>query len=73
MAASAIELVDAAGTLIQSFRYDDSWFKTTDGQGFSLTVKDPRIADANSLNEKDAWQPSTRRAARPAAPARRES
>jgi hypothetical protein len=53
-----IELVDAAGALIQSFKYDDSWFKTTDGQGFSLTVKDPKTTDANSLNEKAAWQPS---------------
>ena len=45
--------------LIQSFEYDDSWFKNTDGQGFSLTVKDPKTSDASSLNDKDAWRPST--------------
>jgi hypothetical protein len=53
-----IELVDAAGTTIQSFKYEDGWFKTTDGQGFSLTVKDPKATDANSLNDKAAWQAS---------------
>jgi hypothetical protein len=53
-----VELVDAAGQVIQSFEYKDSWFKTTDGQGFSLTVKDPKTTDANSLNDKNAWRPS---------------
>ena len=37
-----IELVDAVGQVIQSFAYDDSWFKSTDGSDYSLTVKDPR-------------------------------
>ena len=54
-----IELVDAAGTIIESFQYEDNWFKTTDGQGFSLTVKDPQTNDANSLSDKNAWRPST--------------
>jgi hypothetical protein len=53
-----IEMVDAAGQTIQSFEYRDDWFKSTDGQGFSLTVKDPEATDANSLNDKNAWQPS---------------
>jgi hypothetical protein len=52
-----IELVDAAGTIIQSFKYDD-WFKSTDGLGFSLTVKDPKTLDPNSWNEEEAWWPS---------------
>ncbi|MCL5282380.1 MAG: lamin tail domain-containing protein [Planctomycetes bacterium] len=51
-----IELVDAIGEVIQSFTYDDSWFKNTDGQGYSLTVKDPEATDVNSLNDKAAWQ-----------------
>ncbi|MBM4027504.1 MAG: hypothetical protein FJ280_19170 [Planctomycetes bacterium] len=51
-----IELVDAAGQIIQSFRYEDNWFKSTDGQGYSLTVKDPSSSDVNSLNEKAAWK-----------------
>jgi hypothetical protein len=54
-----IELVDAMGQIIQSFKYDDGWFKTTDGAGYSLTVKDPRTTDANSLNDKSAWRPSS--------------
>jgi hypothetical protein len=51
-----LELVDAVGQVIQSFTYDDSWFKNTDGQGYSLAVKDPKATDANSLNDKAAWQ-----------------
>ena len=54
-----VEFVDAAGEVIESFTYDDNWFKTTDGLGFSLTVKDPKTTDANSLNDKNAWRPST--------------
>ncbi|RPJ35407.1 MAG: lamin tail domain-containing protein, partial [Planctomycetaceae bacterium] len=51
-----IELAEAAGQVIQSFAYDDSWFKNTDGQGYSLTVRDPRTTDASSLNDKATWQ-----------------
>ena len=57
-AGEQVELVDAAGTIIQSFEYHDDWYKNTDGRGYSLTVKDPRITDANSLNDKNAWRPS---------------
>jgi hypothetical protein len=53
-----VELVDAAGTIIQSFTYDDHWFKITDGLGFSLTVTDPKTTDANSLNDQSTWRPS---------------
>ena len=58
-AGERVELVDAVGTIIQSFEYRDDWYKTTDGLGFSLAVKDPRTADANSLNDKGAWQVAT--------------
>ncbi len=60
-----IELVDAAGQVIQGFAYDDSWFKSTDGSGYSLTVKDPRATDTSSLNDKAAWQASTRKGGSP--------
>jgi hypothetical protein len=53
-----IELVDAAGQMSQSFTYDDSWFKNTDGSGYSLVVKDPKVSDPNSLNDEEAWRPS---------------
>ncbi|MCU0913082.1 MAG: chitobiase/beta-hexosaminidase C-terminal domain-containing protein [Planctomycetes bacterium] len=51
-----IELADAAGQVIQGFEYQDNWFKATDGQGFSLTVKDPGTSTVDSLNEPEAWQ-----------------
>ena len=58
-AGERVELVDAVGTTIQSFKYRDDWYKSTDGLGLSLAVKDPRATDANSLNGKDAWQAAT--------------
>jgi hypothetical protein len=54
-----VELVDVADQMIQSFTYADNWFKSTDGQGSSLTVKAPKTSDASSLNDKNAWRPST--------------
>jgi hypothetical protein len=57
-AGECVALADAAGTIIQSFTYKDGWFRSTDGQGYSLTVKAPATADAGSLDSKDAWQPS---------------
>ncbi len=53
-----LELVDAAGTIIQSFAYEDDWFGATDGLGFSLTVKDPKMTDTHSLNDESAWRSS---------------
>jgi hypothetical protein len=60
-----IELVDGVGRVIESFAYDDSWFKSTDGAGYSLTVKDPRTTDPGSLSDKAAWQASTRKGGSP--------
>jgi hypothetical protein len=60
-----LELVDAVGQVIQSFTYDDNWFKNTDGQGYSLTVKDPKATDVNSLNDKAAWQSSAQKGGSP--------
>jgi len=57
-AGERIELLDAAGTGIHSFRLQDDWFDIADGQGFSLTVKDPRTADPNSYGDKSLWRPS---------------
>ena len=58
-AGEKIELQDAAGKVIHSFRFDDRWFSTTDGAGFSLTVKDPAVTDPNRLDDKSVWRPST--------------
>jgi hypothetical protein len=55
-AGERLELQDAAGQIIARFRYQDNWYDLTDGQGFSLTVKDPTSAD--DLGSKSAWRPS---------------
>ncbi|MHC4744019.1 MAG: lamin tail domain-containing protein, partial [Planctomycetota bacterium] len=36
-----VELQDALGQTIQTFKYKDGWYDITDGLGFSLTVLDP--------------------------------
>jgi hypothetical protein len=54
-----IELVDAIGRTIHDFRYEDNWYDTTDGSGFSLTIADPIPSDPAQWSEKDAWRPST--------------
>jgi hypothetical protein len=66
-AGERIELQDAAGNVIHDFSFDDGWFKTTDGGGFSLTVKDPRKVDPNALGDEVAWRPSTRKGGSPGA------
>jgi hypothetical protein len=40
------------------FSYNDAWFPSTDGEGFSLTVIDPGSGD---LNSKSAWRHSAYR------------
>jgi hypothetical protein len=57
-AGERIELRDAAGQVIDDFRYRDGWYGLTDGVGFSLTVRDP--AASRSLDEKTSWRPSAR-------------
>ena len=59
-AGERIELQDAAGNVIHNFKFQDDWYDATDGRGFSLTLKDPRTTDPNSLANKSAWRPSAR-------------
>jgi len=47
-----IELVDAAGAVIESFDYEDNWCDSTDGAGFSLTIRDPQADGSDPAN----WQ-----------------
>ncbi|MBN2134002.1 MAG: lamin tail domain-containing protein [Sedimentisphaerales bacterium] len=54
-----ISLQDAAGRTIQAFSYQDSWHKTTDGKGFSLTATNPGDTDLDNWSDKTAWRPST--------------
>ena len=53
-----VALEDAWGQSIMDFRYNDSWYDTTDGQGFSLCLANPLETDPNSWSLKEAWQPS---------------
>jgi len=57
-AGERVELQDAAGQVICSFRYRDGWYESTDGAGFSLTVRNPVTAEPNNLGDKDLWWPS---------------
>jgi hypothetical protein len=59
-AGERLVLQDAAGRTIHSFSYDDNWYSSTDGGGFSLAVSDPYAADPNNLGQKAAWHPSTK-------------
>ena len=53
-----IRIVDALGTTILDFRYQDGWRSNTDGDGYSLTIINPLNPDTNSWSAKDSWRPS---------------
>jgi len=53
-----MRLEDAIGETILDFDYSDDWFDITDGDGFSLTVRDPNNADPNDWGDKKTWRPS---------------
>jgi len=53
-----IELEDALGQTIHNFRYRDGWFDTTDGLGFSLTIRDPNSTDLNDWDSRSGWRTS---------------
>jgi hypothetical protein len=53
-----IRLRDALDAVIQEFTYKDDWYPITDGDGFSLTIRDPAAADLGLWNIKDGWRPS---------------
>ncbi|HIJ67186.1 MAG TPA: lamin tail domain-containing protein, partial [Planctomycetes bacterium] len=57
-AGEKIVLIDAIGRTILEFDYSDDWFDITDGDGFSLTVRDPNNADPNDWDDKKTWRPS---------------
>jgi hypothetical protein len=57
-AGETIRLVDALGNPIQEFTFKDGWYPVTDGEGFSLTIRDPYNADLNQWNSKTGWRPS---------------
>ena len=53
-----ITLEIASGDIIQQFTYED-WDSTTDGRGYSMTIKDP-LAPPGRWSLESGWQPSDR-------------
>jgi hypothetical protein len=53
-----ITLRDAIGRTILDFTYDDAWYVSTDGEGYSLECLDPFALDPNALSSRDSWRPS---------------
>lgn len=57
-AGEKIELDDRTNSTILDFEYDDTWYPTTDGQGYSLTIKSATTSDLASWSRKDSWRAS---------------
>jgi hypothetical protein len=55
-----LRLIDGSGAVIQEFAYLDTWYPTTDGQGYSLEIVDPTSPDLASWNSALNWRPSAR-------------
>lgn len=62
-----IVLRDAIGEEIHDFDYDDNWYDITDGDGFSLTIRDAYVTDLALWDQKAGWQPSAAVAGSPGA------
>ena len=54
----SIKMEDYTNSTILEFHYDDAWYDITDGEGFSLTIKDPDNSILGSWDNKNAWRPS---------------
>ncbi|MBN2512412.1 MAG: lamin tail domain-containing protein [Sedimentisphaerales bacterium] len=57
-AGEMLRLLDALGNPIQEFDFKDSWYPVTDGEGFSLTIRNPYETDMSLWNSKAGWRPS---------------
>ncbi len=57
-AGERIRLLDAAGRVIQDFRFMDDWYDSTDGSGHSLVVHAPTTTGPMTLDDKTTWRPS---------------
>ncbi len=53
-----IELVDAAGLVIQSLVYQDDWYPLTDGKGYSLIMTNPGTTDPSEWHDKATYRSS---------------
>ncbi len=57
-AGDRIRLRDATDVIIHEFRYKDGWYEITDGEGFSLTIRDASSSDSTDWGTKEGWRPS---------------
>ena len=57
-AGETIRLDDRTSSTILEFAYSDDWFAATDGQGYSLTIKNPASSDLDSWNHPGSWRAS---------------
>jgi hypothetical protein len=64
-AGETIKLEDRTNGTILEFKYEDRWFKNTDGLGYSLTIKDPANASLDSWADPAAWRPSPQQGGSP--------
>ena len=46
--------------VVQQFAFDDDWYASTDGAGFSLEIVDVRQLDLSVWAQPQAWRPSIR-------------
>ena len=60
----------AGDTLVHQFSYDDGWFPSTDGDGFTLESAEPLTQDLAQWGAKDGWKASSRAGGSPAATSR---
>ena len=54
-----IELIDALGKTIHDFRYNDTWYLGTDGEGLSINIRDPYGDDMGEWDRKRGWKASS--------------
>jgi hypothetical protein len=52
-----VELESPIGGIIHDFNYSDGWYEQTDGEGFSLTIRDPQGVDT-LWDQKIGWRAS---------------
>lgn len=57
-AGETLRLEDAVGEKVLEFAYDNKWYPTTDGLGFSLVIVN-ELAPWNTWGEKASWRPSS--------------
>ena len=52
-----IQLDSPIGGIVQAFKYEDGWYDHTDGEGFSLTIRDPG-GELGLWDLSDGWRSS---------------